>query len=107
MILDPESWMNVRRFRALHEKGVPIAEIARECGHDWRTVKKYLAEDGPCVPPAAPRRAGSQPRLIEPLVPVVEAWLRQDVALKGSVIHERLVADHGFGGSYQRVKMLL
>ncbi|MFZ1486579.1 hypothetical protein [Nostocoides sp.] len=45
MILDEESWMNVRRFRALHERGTPLAEIARECRCDWRTVKKYLAQD--------------------------------------------------------------
>ena len=99
--------MNVRRFRALNEKGVPLAVIARECGCDWRTVKKYLAVDADPVPPAAPPRAGTQPRLIAPLVPVVEAWLRADIALKGTVVHERLVAEHGFAGSYQRVKLLL
>lgn len=38
---------------------------------------------------------------------MVEAWLRSDIALKGTVIHERLVAEHGFTGSYQRVKMFL
>jgi transposase len=37
----------------------------------------------------------------------VEAWLRADVSLKGTVIHERLVAEHGFTGNYQRVKMFL
>jgi len=36
---------------------------------------------------------------------VVDVWLRADADLKGSVIHERLVAEHGFTGSYQRVKM--
>ena len=45
MILDTESWMNVRRFRALHVAGASFVEIGRECGCDWRTVKKYLAED--------------------------------------------------------------
>jgi hypothetical protein len=34
MILDPESWMEIRRFRAFHEAGAGIAEIARETGHD-------------------------------------------------------------------------
>lgn len=28
MILDAESWMNVRRFRALHDAGASYAEIA-------------------------------------------------------------------------------
>jgi transposase len=107
MILDPESWMDLRRFRSLHASGVSIAEIARETGHHWRTVKKYLNEDGPGVPPSAPPRVGTQPRVIEPFVAVIEAWLRSDVTLRGSVIHERLVAEHGFSGSYQRVKMFL
>ena len=107
MILDSESWMNVRRFRVLHAAGASYAEIARECGCDWRTVRKYLAEDAPSVPPAAPSRVGTQPQVITPVVGVVEAWLRKDVTLKGTVIHERLVAEHGFTGSYQRVKMFL
>ena len=49
--------MDIRRFRALRESGVSIAEIARETGHDWKTVKKYLAVDAPASPPAAPPRA--------------------------------------------------
>src|SRR5919198_877495 len=107
MIVDSECWMNIRRFRALHAAGATYAEIARECGVDWRTVRKYLAEDAPSAPPTAPPRAGSQPRVITPFVPVIEAWLRADLKLKGTVIHERLVAEHGFTGSYQRVKMFL
>jgi hypothetical protein len=70
-------------------------------------VKKYLAEDGLTGPPGGTPRAGTQPRLIDPFVGVVEAWLRADITLKGSVIHERLVTEHGFTGSYQRVKEYL
>jgi transposase len=54
MILDPEHRMEPRRFRALQQAGVSIAEIARETGHDWKAVKKYLAEDAP----ASRRRRG-------------------------------------------------
>ncbi|HEY3000724.1 MAG TPA: hypothetical protein VGJ44_00115 [Kribbellaceae bacterium] len=97
--------MNVRRFRALHVAGATFAEIGRECGCDWRTVRKYLAEDAVSVPPAAPQRSGTQPRLITPFVAVIEAWLRADIGLKATVIHERLVAEHGFSGNYQRVKV--
>jgi transposase len=107
MILDSESWMNIRRFRALHEAGATFVEIGRECGCDWRTVKKYLAEDAATAPPAGPQRAGTQPLLITPFVPLIEAWLRADLSVKGTVIHERLVAEHGFTGNYQRVKMFL
>jgi transposase len=104
MILDPEEWMDLRRFRALYEAGVSISAIARETGHDWRTVKKYLTLEQ-VVPPVAPSRRGTQPRVVEPFVEVIDAWLRADVELKGTVIHERLVADYGFTGHYQRVKM--
>jgi transposase len=104
MILDPEEWMDLRRFRALYEAGVSISAIARETGHDWRTVKKYLTLQR-AVPPVAPSRRGTQPRVVEPFVEVIDAWLRADVELKATVIHERLVADYGFTGHYQRVKM--
>jgi transposase len=107
MILDTESWMNIRRFRALHAAGATFVEIGRECGCDWRTVRRYLAEDASSVPPTGPPRAGTQPLMITPFIPVVEAWLRADVTIKGTVVHERLVAEYGFPGHYQRVKMFL
>jgi len=97
--------MNIRRFRVLHEAGASYAEIARECRVDWRTVRKYLAEDGVALPPAAPSRAGRQPSKIGPFAGLVEGWLRGEITMKASVIHERLVADHGFTGHYQRVKV--
>src|SRR3954454_23132308 len=103
MILPPEAWMDLRRFKPLRDAGATWKEIAAELGLDPRTVKKYI--NGPAVPPSAPRRVGTQPRLIEHLAPVVDAWLTADITLRGTVIHERLVAEHGFGGSYQRVKL--
>ncbi|HET7406958.1 MAG TPA: IS21 family transposase [Mycobacteriales bacterium] len=105
MILDAESWMNIRRFRVLHEAGATYAEIGRECGSDWRTVKKYLVEDGVALPPRAPSRAGMQPQKIGPFTEVVDALLRKDITIRASVVHERLVTEHGFTGHYQRVKM--
>jgi hypothetical protein len=77
--------MNIRRFRALHAAGATFAEIGRECGCDWSTVRRYLAEDAPSAPPEGPPRAGSQPLLITPFVPLVEAWLRADPTLKATV----------------------
>ena len=107
MIVSPEVWMNIRRFRVLHDSGSSYAEIARECGVDPRTVKKYLEADADVTPPRAPSRAGCQPQVITPFTGLIESWLRGDISLKGSVIYERLVADHGFTGHYQRVKMHL
>ncbi|MGH3094686.1 MAG: IS21 family transposase [Streptosporangiales bacterium] len=97
--------MELRRYRALHQAGVSISAIARETGRDWRTVRKYLAEDAAAGPPAAPPRAGTQPRKIDAYAGVVDASLRADIELKASVIHERLVAEYGFAGHYQRVKL--
>ncbi len=107
MILSPEDWMNIRRLRVLHETGFSYAEIARECGVDPRPVKKYVAADADVAPPRAPLRVGTQPQVITPFAPLIEKWLRGDVTLKGSVIYERLVAEHGFTGHHQRVKMHL
>jgi hypothetical protein len=91
----------------LHAAGASYAEIAAEVGCDWRTVKKCLDPGAPAVPPRGTPRKGTQLRRIDPLVGVVESWLRADIGLRGSVIHERLVAEYGFDASYQRVKVFL
>ena len=66
MILNTESWTNIRRFRAPHAAGATFAEIGHACSCDWRTVRNYLAEDAASVPPSGPPRAGCQPLLISP-----------------------------------------
>ena len=104
MILSQERWMELRAFKALAEAGASWAEIARETGYDWRTVKRYLAADAPAAPPA-PARRGPGPRKTDPFAHLNDAWLRAQPRLKASVIHERLVAEHGFTGHYQRVKV--
>ena len=105
MILPVEAWMDLRRYKPLRDAGATWREIADEVGLDWRTVKRYLSTDAPCGPPAAPSRRGCVTRKVDPLAPVVDAWLAADPRLKASVIHERLVAEHGFDGHYQRVKL--
>lgn len=106
MILDGESWMNIRRFKALHDAGATYAEIARECGCDWRTVRRYLASDAPTTPPKGTSRAGTQPRAItDETAAVIEQMLRTDIGIKASVICERLAADYNITVHYQRVKM--
>ena len=98
--------MDIRRFKALRESGTTYADIARECGVDYRTVKKYLAVDAPTLPPVGSPRVGTQSRVITPVLEAqIRSMLKRDVGLKASVIHERLVAEYGFTGHYQRVKM--
>jgi transposase len=104
MILSQEQWMNLRAFKVLAETGATWAEIGRETGYDWRTVKRYLSDDAPATPPA-PVKRGRGPRKTDPYAHLIDAWLRKQPKLKASVIHERLVADHGFQGHYQRVKV--
>jgi transposase len=107
VVLEAERWLELRRFRVLREAGASISEIARETGLNWRTVKKYLEGDGPAAPPASAPRADLGNRVIAAYAPVIDAWLRAEVLLKGTVIHERLVERYGFAGNYQRVKLYL
>jgi transposase len=104
MILSQEQWMELRAFKALADAGATWAEIARETGYDWRTVKRYLAIDAPATPPA-PAKRGPGPRKTDPYTGLIDTWLRAQPKLKASVIWERLVAEHGFQGHYQRVKV--
>ena len=104
MLLSQEEWMDLRAYRALRAAGASWADIAREAGCDWRTVKKYLAEDAPATPPKVDKRV-HPPKLIEPWADTIDTWLAAAPRLQASVIHQRLVADHGFPGSYQRVKL--
>jgi transposase len=104
MILSQEQWMELRAFKALAEAGATWAEIARETGYDWRTVKRYLSAEASSSPPA-PAKRGPGPRKTDPYAHLIDAWLRRQPRLKASVIWERLVTEHGFDGHYQRVKV--
>jgi transposase len=104
MILSQEQWMELRAFKALADAGATWAEIARETGYDWRTVKRYLSTEVSATPPA-PARRGPGPRKTDSYAHLIDAWLRRQPKLKASVIWERLVAEHGFTGHYQRVKV--
>jgi transposase len=106
MILSQEAWMELRAFRALAGAGATWAEIARETGHDWRTVKRYLQAGASSSRPA-PARRGRGARKVDPYAHLIDAWLAKQPKLKAVTIDERLVAEHGFDGHYQRVKVYL
>ena len=107
MVLEAERWLELRRFRALRDAGASISEIARETGLNWRTVKKYLEDDGPAAPPTAAPRPSRRKQVISQYGPVIDGWLRSELLLKATVVHERLVSEYGFTGNYQRVKLYL
>ena len=103
MLLSEEEWMDLRAYRSLRAAGATWAEVAREAGCDWRTAKKYLAEGAAASPPTVTGRP-RPPRLIDPWVRTIDAWLETEPRIRASVVHERLVP-LGFPGSYQRVKL--
>lgn len=97
--------MNIRRFKHLRATGMSYAQIGRECGCDWRTVRKYLAEDAPTAPPSAPSRKGTQAMAITAqIAALIDAMLRLCIDIKATVICERLADEHDVHVNYQRVK---
>lgn len=102
-MITQEEWMDLLSYRQMAAAGAPWKEIARLAGCDWRTARKYLSADRPKPPryhPRPPRK-----RLIDPYVEVIDHELRVSQAqIRATTIHERLVAEHGYQGSYQRVK---
>lgn len=108
MVLDPHRWLELRRFRGLYESGaMSLREIAKETGLNRRTVGKYLSCEAPVAPPRRTVNGKPRSRVVDEVAPLIDAMLRAEILLKGAVIHERLVAEYGFAGNYQRVKMYL
>ncbi|MEU0438146.1 IS21 family transposase [Streptomyces sp. NPDC006290] len=106
MVLDPQRWLELRRFRGLVESGaMSLSEVAKETGLNWRTVSKYLSAEGPPSPPRRTANGQSRKRVVDEVAPLIDAMLRAEVLMKAAVIHERLAAEYGFTGNYQRVKL--
>ena len=102
-MITQEEWMDLLSYRQLAATGVSWAEIARLAGCDWRTARKYLSDQRQKPPRYKPR--APKPRLIDPYVDLIDAALRASRAqIRATTIYERLVAGHGYPGSYQRVK---
>jgi transposase len=95
-VIDEEEFMDIR---ALHRQGLTYAEIGRLVGRDWRTVKRYLVEGA--QPVYRRRRA---PSVLDPFKPLVDQWLAREPRLLATRIHQDLVRDYGFEGSYQTVR---
>lgn len=102
-MITQEEWMDLLSYRQMAAAGATWAEIARLAGCDWRTVRKYLSAERHRPPRYKPRPP--KPRLIDPYVDLIDAVLRSSRAqIRATTVHERLVAEHGYPGSYQRVK---
>ena len=75
------------------------AEIGRLLGRDWRTVKRYL-EHG--AQPVYQRRR--TPSKLDQFKPLIDQWLAGEPRLLATRIHQDLVRDYGFTGSYDTVR---
>lgn len=95
-MISEEEFMDVR---ALHRQGFSFAEIGRLLGRDWRTVKRYLVEG---AQPAYRRKR--TPSKLDPYKPLIDQWLARTPRLEARRIHQDLVRDYGFEGSYQTVR---
>ncbi|MEU9131837.1 IS21 family transposase [Kitasatospora sp. NPDC048540] len=84
-----------------------LSEISKETGLNRRTVRKYLAAQGPVAPPRRVPTGQARKRVVDEVAPLIDAMLRSEILIKGAVVHERLANEYGFTGNYQRVKIYL
>jgi transposase len=86
-------------IRALSRQGYTYAEIGRLVGRDWRTVKRYLESGAQPV-----YRRKRMPSKLDPLKPLIDQWLAAEPRLLATRVHQDLVRDYGFDGSYNTVR---
>lgn len=97
----------VQDIRKLARSGCSVAEISRETGASEPTVRKYIRKDD--FSPKVPVRK-SAPSKLDPHKPTIDAWLEEDrrnwhkQRHTAKRIHERLVDECGFAGSYSTVQ---
>lgn len=98
------------RIRQLHREGLPLRAIAQQLGHSPKTILKALRHPEP--PPytlSAPRPAPT----FDPVRDLVDAILAADEHAPrkqrhtASQIYRRLVAEHGYTGSYDPIQRYL
>ena len=97
----------INHIRDLHKSGYSIEEIHRQTGADHKTIRKYLAMED--FSPKAPTSKQRQ-SIVTPYVETIAGWLREDQNHwkkqwhTAKRIYDRLVAEHGFTGSYDSVQ---
>jgi transposase len=85
----------------LYRKGVSISAIARQTGHDRKTVRSLLHQ--PIVPAVRPVIA--RPRKIDPYIPYLEQRIADGVLNARKLCHELQV--RGYPGRETQVRMFL
>lgn len=95
------------RIRQLHRDGLTIREIADQLHHSPKTILKALRNPEPVRPPRAEPRAAP---VFGPFRAIVDAILAADETAPrkqrhtAQQIYRRLVAEHGYTGSYDPIR---
>ncbi|MEN8161955.1 MAG: IS21 family transposase [Myxococcota bacterium] len=93
----------VMTIQVLHERGCSNREIARQLGIDEKAVRYRLAR----VAGGAPDGRSNKPFRAEELAAVIRHWLEHAEGRRGvnlQALHEHVVAEHGYLGSYKSVQ---
>ncbi len=88
----------------LYRKGVSISEIARQTGHDRKTVRSLPSPAGAAESPA-PKTVRPRPRKLDPYIPYLEQRIADGV-LNGRKLCRELQA-RGYPGRETQVRMFL
>lgn len=92
---------------AFFNEGDSISEIAKDYAIDRKTVRKYIERDDWSGEEKAPR--ASREGVLSAFKPIIEEWLTDDRRRRrkqrhtAKRVYQRLVCEHGYGGSYRTV----
>ena len=96
----------MERIRAMDARGVSARQIAKELGLSRNTVAKYVGRED-----FSPKPVTHAPRsMVDAYAHIIEGWLTGDLREPrkqrhtGRRVYDRLVAEHGFTGSYSTVQ---
>ncbi len=92
----------MERIRAMDARGTSARQIAKELGVSRNTVAKYVAQED-----FSPKPVAHSPRsIVDEYAHIIKGWLTDDLQQPkkqrhtGQRVYDRLVAEHGFSGSY-------
>lgn len=97
----------INHIRDLCSCGYKTAQIQKITGHDVKTIKKYLKEDDFSPEPPTIVKTTSK---LDPFKSILDEWIEQDLKNWYKQRHtakrayDRLVAEHGYEGSYNLVQ---
>ena len=83
--------------RMFKEEGCSIREIMRRTGYHYETTRKYIDMEDFNKPPRPPRVV---PSLLDPLKPIIDKWLEEDLKAPrkqrhtGKLVYKRLTKEY-------------